>query len=88
MTVPMKPVERIQAALDHRPPDRIPAYFGGTSTNLTDTAYFKALTYWNLGDPVDPYRFGHTGCYVDNRILEVCIPGVPAPGAPRSGIPA
>lgn len=65
----MSPRERVLAALNHKKPDRVPFYFGGTSTNMTDQAYFKALKEWDLGDPVEPYRFGHTGCYVDNRLL-------------------
>ncbi len=70
MSPVMAPRERVLAALDHRQPDRVPLYFGGTSTFMTDTAYFRALKEWDLGEPVEPYRCGHTGNYVDNRILE------------------
>lgn len=66
----MSPRERVLSASNHISPDRIPRYFGGTSSFMTDEVYLKALDYFDLGEPLKPYRFGHSGCYVDNRILE------------------
>lgn len=62
--------ERVLAALNHCQPDRIPIYFGGTSSFLTDAAYFQLKEYLGIKGEVEPYRKGHTGTIYDSRILE------------------
>ena len=62
--------ERVLCALEHRQPDHIPVYFGGTSSFLSDEAYFRLKEYLGIRGDVDPYRKGHTGTIYDDRILE------------------
>jgi uroporphyrinogen decarboxylase len=62
--------ERILAAINLMPPDRVPLYFGGTSSFLTDEAYFILKEYLGIQGDVEPYREGHTGNIFDQRILE------------------
>ena len=62
--------ERVLTALNHQEPDRVPLYFGGTSSFLTDTAYYKLKEYLGIHGDVEPYRTGHTGNIFDQRILE------------------
>ena len=62
--------ERVLAALDHREPDRVPLTLGGTASSFTDEAYFRLRDYLGIRGDVKPYRYGHTGCYYDDRILE------------------
>lgn len=62
--------ERVLCALEHKQPDHIPVYFGGTSCFLTDEAYDRLKNYLGLTGEVEPYRKGHTGTIYDERILE------------------
>ena len=62
--------ERVLAALNHPEPNRVPLYFGATSSFLTDTAYYKLKEYLGIHGDVEPYRTGHTGNIFDQRILE------------------
>lgn len=62
--------ERVLTALKHQQPDRIPIYFGGTSSFLTDAAYKQLKKYMGIKGEVEPYRKGHTGTIYDPRILE------------------
>ncbi len=61
--------ERVLTALDHKEPDRVPLTLGGTSSNITDNAYFKLKDYLGIKGDVKPYRYGHTGNIYDDRIL-------------------
>lgn len=62
--------ERVLASLEHRQPDRIPVYFGGTSSFLTDAQYYRLKEYLGIKGDVQPYRKGHTGTIYDPRILD------------------
>ncbi|MBQ8306476.1 MAG: hypothetical protein IJX90_09720 [Blautia sp.] len=62
--------ELVLGTLQHQDVDRIPVYFGGTSTFLTDEAYDRLRQHFGLEGEVDPYRKGHTGTIYDDRILE------------------
>ncbi len=62
--------ERVLTALDHEEPDRVPLYFGGTSSFLTDQSYFQLKKFLKIEGEVEPYRVGHTGNIFDQRILE------------------
>lgn len=62
--------ERVLTALNHREPDRVPLSLGGTASSFTDEAYFRLKEYLGISGDIKPYRYGHTGCYYDDRILE------------------
>lgn len=67
---PMGSRERVLMALDHREPDRVPLSLGGTASSFTDTAYFRLKDYLGITGEIKPYRYGHTGNYYDDRLLE------------------
>jgi len=62
--------ERVLCALNHQQPDRIPVYFGGVSTFVTDEVYEKLREYFGLEGYGHQYRKGHTRTYYDDRLLE------------------
>lgn len=62
--------ERVLTALAHQEPDRVPLSLGGTASSFTDQAYFRLKEYLGIQGAVKPYRYGHTGNYYDDRILE------------------
>lgn len=62
--------EIVLDAINHRPVERVPIYFGGTSSFMTDVAYNNLKKYLGIEGDVDPYRKGHTGTIYDERILE------------------
>ena len=64
------PKEIVLDAINHRPVERLPIYFGGTSSFLSDVAYFRLKEYLHIEGDVDPYRKGHTGTIYDERILD------------------
>ncbi len=63
--------ERVIHAINHEHVDRIPIYWGGTSSWMTDRAYMNLVDHLGLDGYGRPYRTGHTGNYIDNRILEL-----------------
>jgi uroporphyrinogen decarboxylase len=66
----MKPIERVRAAMDFRKTDRIPTALGGGPYGVVDELYKKLLKLFSLGDPVQPYRTGHSISYMDDRVLD------------------
>ncbi|MFP3852731.1 MAG: uroporphyrinogen decarboxylase family protein [Anaerolineales bacterium] len=62
--------ERVLMALEHREPDRVPTALWGGPYGLVDELYLELLDYFELGDPVDRFRQGHTITYLDDRVLE------------------
>lgn len=62
--------ERVLTTLAHHEPDRVPLSLGGTASSFTDKAYFQLKDYLGLKGEVKPYRYGHTGNYYDDHILE------------------
>ena len=62
--------ERVLAALNHQEPDRTPTALGGGPYGVVDELYFKLLDYFDLGDPVTPFRQGHNISYLDDRLFE------------------
>jgi uroporphyrinogen decarboxylase len=64
--------ERVLAAVNHQEPDYVPLVVGGGAHTLTDPVYFDLLKYFNLGEPVAPFRrnMGHTSNYYDDRVME------------------
>ena len=66
----MTPRERVRMALDHREPDRVPMALGGGPYGIADDLYLKLVNFFDLGDPVPPFRKGHSISYMDDRVLE------------------
>jgi uroporphyrinogen decarboxylase len=69
-TSPLSCRERVQTALDHREPDRVPVAIGGGPYGIVDPVYFQLLALLHLGGPVSPFRRGHSISYMDDRLLE------------------
>lgn len=63
--------ERVETALQHREPDRIPVDLWGSASRITNELYFKILD--ELGYPYDQtvIRPGKTAEYVDYRISDL-----------------
>ena len=79
----MNPRERVLAALNHQEPDRVPLALGGGPYGIIDDLYLKLVKTLNLGEPVKPFRAGHSISYMDDRLLEAlgidtryCWPGL------------
>lgn len=66
----MTSYERVMTALNHQEPDRVPMAIGGGPYGIVDPLYFEMLNYFDLGEPVEPFRSGHTINYMDDRVLE------------------
>lgn len=62
--------ERVQKALNHQEPDRVPLGFGGAPSFLTDEVYFKLKRHLGISGDVTPFRIGHTCNIFDQRIVE------------------
>ncbi len=65
----MTPYERVLTTLNHQEPDRVPLALGGGPYGVVDELYFKLLQVMDLGDPVKPFRTGHTISYLDDRLF-------------------
>jgi uroporphyrinogen decarboxylase len=63
--------ERVQAALDHQIPDRVPTALWGGPYGLVDDLYFRLLEIFKLGEPNPPFRQGHTINHIDDRLLDL-----------------
>jgi len=79
----MLPRERVLAAINHQQPDRVPTALGGGPYGLVDELYLRLIQHLNLGQPVLPFRSGHSISYMDDRLLEklgtdirYCWPGL------------
>jgi uroporphyrinogen decarboxylase len=79
----MLPRERVMAATRHQEPDRVPTALCGGSYGVVDDLYLRLVNHLGLGQPVPPFRKGHTISYMDDRLLErlgtdlrYCWPGL------------
>lgn len=70
-------------ALAHQEPDRVPLALGGGPYGLVDDLYLRLIKLLGLGEPVQPFRRGHTISYMDDRLLarlgtdlRYCWPGL------------
>jgi uroporphyrinogen decarboxylase len=70
VTAEMTPVERVRTALNHEEPDRVPLALGGGPYGIVDQVYFSLLEHLQLGEPMAPFRKGHSISYMDDRLLE------------------
>ncbi len=66
----MTPRQRVRAALNHQEPDRVPTALGGGPYGIVDDLYVKLVDYFDLGQPVPPFRSGHNISYMDDRLFE------------------
>jgi uroporphyrinogen decarboxylase len=48
----------------------VPVALGGGPYGVVDPLYFKLLDYLQIGEPVAPFRQGHSISYMDDRLLE------------------
>ncbi len=74
---------RVKLALSHNEPDRVPLALGGGPYGLVDDLYMRLVKHTGLGEPVPPFRSGHSISYMDDRLLELldtdlryCWPGL------------
>ena len=79
----MTPRQRVHTALTHNEPDTVPLALGGGPYGLVDDLYLRLIKYLNLGEPVPPFRTGHSISYMDDRLLDklgtdirYCWPGL------------
>jgi uroporphyrinogen decarboxylase len=79
----MTPRQRVQSALAHEEPDTVPLALGGGPYGLVDDLYLRLVKHLDLGEPVPPFRTGHSISYMDDRLLETlgtdlryCWPGL------------
>lgn len=66
----LTPRQRVLMALQHQEPDRIPTALGGGPYGIVDELYYRCLDYFDLGEPVAPFRSGHNISYLDDRLLD------------------
>ena len=64
--------ERVLTTINHIEPDRVPTALWGSAYGLTDPLYFELCKYFNLAEPVAPFRRrrGHSVNYYDDRVLD------------------
>jgi uroporphyrinogen decarboxylase len=79
----MSPRQRVLTVLNHQEPDRVPTALGGGPYGTVDALYLRMLHHLKLGDPVTPFRSGHSISYMDDRLLNrlgtdlrYCWPGL------------
>jgi len=82
-SITMTPRQRVLTALTHEEPDTVPTALGGGPYGLVDDLYLRLVDFLNLGEPVPPFRSGHSISYMDDRLLErlgtdirYCWPGL------------
>lgn len=62
--------ERVLTSIAHRESDRVPVALWGGPYGLVDDLYFRVLDLLEVGDPLPPFRRGHTINHLDDRVLE------------------
>ena len=79
----LTPRERVKRAIAHQEPDRVPTALGGGPYGVVDELYLRLVDHFNLGQPVVPFRSGHSISYMDDRLLDrlgtdlrYCWPGL------------
>ena len=79
----MTPRQRVLTTLTHEEPDTVPTALGGGPYGIVDDLYLRLVKHLNLGEPVPPFRTGHSISYMDDRLLEklgadirYCWPGL------------
>ncbi len=79
----MTPRQRVLTALSHEEPDSVPLALGGGPYGIVDDLYLRLVSHLKLGEPVPPFRSGHSISYMDDRLMErlgtdlrYCWPGL------------
>jgi uroporphyrinogen decarboxylase len=79
----LTPRQRVLKALSHEEPDSVPLALGGGPYGIVDDLYLRLVQHLKLGEPVPPFRSGHSISYMDDRLLEklgtdlrYCWPGL------------
>lgn len=79
----LTPRRRVLTALTHEEPDTVPLALGGGPYGLVDDLYLRLVKHLDLGEPVPPFRTGHSISYMDDRLLDrlgtdlrYCWPGL------------
>jgi uroporphyrinogen decarboxylase len=67
----MTPRQRVFTTLTHEEPDTVPTALGGGPYGIVDDLYLRLVKHLDLGQPVSPFRNGHSISYMDDRLLEV-----------------
>jgi len=62
--------QRVKAAMNFEPTNRLPTALGGGPYGIVDELYKRLLDNFSLGDPIAPFRKGHNISYMDDRILD------------------
>jgi len=62
--------QRVLTALTHEEPDTVPLALGGGPYGIVDDLYLRLVDCLELGEPVPPFRSGHSISYMDDRLLE------------------
>lgn len=62
--------ERVLTSIAHQEPDRVPVALWGGPYGLVDDLYFRVLNLLEIGDPLPPFRRGHTINHLDDRVLK------------------
>jgi uroporphyrinogen decarboxylase len=70
MASTLTPRERVRTAFSHEEPDTVPMALGGGPYGLVDDLYLRLVKHLRLGEPVPPFRTGHSISYMDDRLLE------------------
>lgn len=75
--------QRVLTTLSHQVPDRVPLAVGGGPYGIVDELYINLVKHLDLGEPVQPFRSGHSISFMDDRLLErlgtdlrYCWPGL------------
>jgi len=61
--------ERVLLTLKHQEPDQVPIAIGGGPYGIVDSVYHKLVDHYHLGQPVAPFRSGHSISFMDDRLL-------------------
>jgi len=81
--VKMTSRQRVLTTLNHEEPDIVPTALGGGPYGIVDDLYLRLVDILDLGEPMPPFRVGHSISYMDDRLLErlgtdirYCWPGL------------
>ncbi len=64
------PRQRVFESLSHHEPDRLPVAICGGPYGIVDPLYLRLVEMLGLGEPVAPFRQGHSISFMDDRLLE------------------
>lgn len=70
MAQDMMPRTRVLKTLNHEVPDRVPTALWGGPYGLVDPLYHQLIEIFDLDEPTEPIRQGHTVNHIDDRILK------------------